>query len=174
MTQILKRRNLSLVSDWLGSGEFSHGDLAIQTGFVKIKSAQVEGHGHNSPLQHSNHSRSSARGYPRLSATEVRGGRCGFRPTHIQRPVRPIKAARDRLEDAGHFGEELLPVYLMLDHTGAGYEAEVVLGEGDYGVYYGGAALGHPTPNIDRIAKEGAISQAGTARQAVRRVVPRS
>ena len=28
---------------------------------------------------------------------------------------------------------------------------------GDYGVYYGGAALGHPTPNIDRMAKEGAM-----------------
>jgi Sulfatase len=31
------------------------------------------------------------------------------------------------------------------------------VGWGDYGVYYGGAALGHPTPNIDRIAKEGAV-----------------
>ena len=30
------------------------------------------------------------------------------------------------------------------------------VGWGDYGVYYGGAALGHPTPNIDRLAKEGA------------------
>ena len=31
------------------------------------------------------------------------------------------------------------------------------VGWGDYGVYYGGAALGHPTPNIDRLAKEGAV-----------------
>jgi hypothetical protein len=31
------------------------------------------------------------------------------------------------------------------------------VGWGDYGVYFGGAALGHPTPNIDRIAKEGAV-----------------
>ena len=31
------------------------------------------------------------------------------------------------------------------------------VGWGDYGAYYGGAALGHPTPNIDRIAKEGAM-----------------
>ena len=31
------------------------------------------------------------------------------------------------------------------------------VGWGDYGVYYGGAALGHPTPNIDRMAKEGAM-----------------
>ncbi len=31
------------------------------------------------------------------------------------------------------------------------------VGWGDYGVYYGGAALGHPTPNIDRMAKEGAV-----------------
>ena len=30
------------------------------------------------------------------------------------------------------------------------------VGWGDYGVYFGGAALGHPTPNIDRLAKEGA------------------
>ena len=28
------------------------------------------------------------------------------------------------------------------------------VGWGDYGVYYGGAALGHPTPNIDRLAKD--------------------
>src|SRR5215472_13144263 len=27
----------------------------------------------------------------------------------------------------------------------------------DFGCYLGGAALGHPTPNIDRIAKEGAM-----------------
>ena len=31
------------------------------------------------------------------------------------------------------------------------------VGWGDYGAYFGGAALGHPTPNIDRIAKEGAM-----------------
>ena len=31
------------------------------------------------------------------------------------------------------------------------------VGWGDFGVYYGGAALGHPTPNIDRLAKEGAV-----------------
>ena len=31
------------------------------------------------------------------------------------------------------------------------------VGWGDYGVYHGGAALGHPTPNIDRMAKEGAM-----------------
>ena len=31
------------------------------------------------------------------------------------------------------------------------------VGWGDYGVYLGGAALGHPTPNIDRLAKEGAM-----------------
>ena len=30
------------------------------------------------------------------------------------------------------------------------------VGWGDYGVYGGGVALGHPTPNIDRMAKEGA------------------
>jgi arylsulfatase A-like enzyme len=31
------------------------------------------------------------------------------------------------------------------------------VGWGDYGAYFGGAALGHPTPNIDRLAKEGAM-----------------
>ena len=31
------------------------------------------------------------------------------------------------------------------------------VGWGDYGAYFGGAALGHPTPNIDRLAKEGAV-----------------
>ena len=31
------------------------------------------------------------------------------------------------------------------------------VGWGDYGAYFGGAALGHPTPNLDRIAKEGAL-----------------
>ena len=30
-------------------------------------------------------------------------------------------------------------------------------GWADFGAYLGGAALGHPTPNIDRIAKEGAM-----------------
>ena len=38
-------------------------------------------------------------------------------------------------------------VMLMTDDTGWG----------DFGVYSGGAALGHPTPNIDRVAKEGAM-----------------
>ena len=27
----------------------------------------------------------------------------------------------------------------------------------DFGFYLGGAALGHPTPNVDRMAKEGAM-----------------
>src|SRR5271157_2994020 len=31
------------------------------------------------------------------------------------------------------------------------------MGWTDLGAYFGGAALGHPTPNIDRIAKEGAL-----------------
>ena len=38
-------------------------------------------------------------------------------------------------------------VMLMTDDTGWG----------DFGCYGGGATLGHPTPNIDRIAKEGAV-----------------
>ena len=39
-------------------------------------------------------------------------------------------------------------VMLMTDDTGWT----------DFGCYIGGAALGHPTPNIDRVAKEGAMS----------------
>jgi arylsulfatase len=39
-------------------------------------------------------------------------------------------------------------VVLMTDDTGWG----------DFGAYTGGgAALGHPTPNVDRIAREGAL-----------------
>ena len=38
-------------------------------------------------------------------------------------------------------------VMLMTDDTGWT----------DFGAYLGGAALGHPTPNIDRVAKEGAM-----------------
>jgi arylsulfatase len=38
-------------------------------------------------------------------------------------------------------------VMLMQDDTGWA----------DFGVYLGGAALGHPTPNVDRLAKEGAM-----------------
>jgi arylsulfatase A-like enzyme len=38
-------------------------------------------------------------------------------------------------------------VVLMTDDTGWG----------DFGAYGGGAALGHPTPNVDRIAKEGGV-----------------
>src|SRR5215470_825533 len=38
-------------------------------------------------------------------------------------------------------------VMLMEDDTGWN----------DFGVYHGGANLGHPTPNIDRLAKEGAM-----------------
>ena len=48
------------------------------------------------------------------------------------------------------------------------------VGWGDYGCYYGGAALGHPTPNIDRMAKEGAMFTAGTARPVAPRAAPRS
>ena len=38
-------------------------------------------------------------------------------------------------------------VMLMTDDTGWG----------DFGAYGGGANLGHPTPNIDRVAREGAV-----------------
>ena len=38
-------------------------------------------------------------------------------------------------------------VMLMTDDTGWG----------DFGAYGGGASLGHPTPNVDRVAREGAV-----------------
>jgi arylsulfatase len=38
-------------------------------------------------------------------------------------------------------------VMLMTDDTGWG----------DFGAYGGGGSLGHPTPNVDRVAKEGAV-----------------
>jgi Sulfatase len=38
-------------------------------------------------------------------------------------------------------------VMLMTDDTGWG----------DFGAYGGGANLGHPTPNVDRVAQEGAV-----------------
>src|SRR5215470_2333704 len=53
-------------------------------------------------------------------------------------------------------------VMLMTDDTGWN----------DFGAYAGGgAALGHPTPNIDRIAKEGALftSWYGQAKHSARR-----
>jgi hypothetical protein len=47
-------------------------------------------------------------------------------------------------------------VMLMTDDTGWN----------DFGAYTGGgAALGHPTPNIDRFAREGALSQVGTGKR---------
>ena len=40
------------------------------------------------------------------------------------------------------------------------------VGWNDFGAYTGGgAALGHPTPNIDRVAKEGALLLIGMAKQ---------
>jgi hypothetical protein len=59
-------------------------------------------------------------------------------------------------------------VMLMTDDTGWN----------DFGAYTGGgAALGHPTPNIDRIAKaqkKERCSRAGTVRRAARLAVPHS
>jgi hypothetical protein len=55
-------------------------------------------------------------------------------------------------------------VMLMTDDTGWN----------DFGAYSGGGAgLGHPTPNIDRIAKEAPSSPTGTARRAARPAAPR-
>ena len=45
--------------------------------------------------------------------------------------------------------QKKLPNVVMLMSDDAGWA--------DFGPYLGGAALGHPTPNIDRIAKEGAM-----------------
>ena len=47
------------------------------------------------------------------------------------------------------FAQKKLPNVVMLMSDDAGWA--------DFGAYLGGAALGHPTPNIDRIAKEGAM-----------------
>ena len=47
-------------------------------------------------------------------------------------------------------------------------------GWGDFGAYPGGGkALGHPTPNIDRVAKEGGHLPVGMVSLAALRVVPR-
>ena len=49
------------------------------------------------------------------------------------------------------------------------------MGWSDFGAYAGGGkALGHPTPNIDRLAKEGRCSPAGTANRVARQGAPRS
>jgi arylsulfatase len=45
--------------------------------------------------------------------------------------------------------QQKLPNVVMLMSDDAGWA--------DFGPYLGGAALGHPTPNIDRLAKEGAM-----------------
>jgi arylsulfatase A-like enzyme len=45
--------------------------------------------------------------------------------------------------------QKKLPNVVMLMCDDAGWA--------DFGPYFGGAALGHPTPNIDRLAKEGAM-----------------
>ena len=45
--------------------------------------------------------------------------------------------------------QKKLPNVVMLMCDDAGWA--------DLGPYFGGAALGHPTPNIDRLAKEGAM-----------------
>ena len=57
-------------------------------------------------------------------------------------------------------------VMLMTDDTGWN----------DFGAYSGGGAgLGHPTPNVDQIANEGAVpSPTGTARRAAPPAAPRS
>jgi arylsulfatase len=56
-------------------------------------------------------------------------------------------------------------VMLMTDDTGWN----------DFGAYSGGgAALGHPTPNIDRIAKEGALFTSWYGQASCTRAAPRS
>jgi hypothetical protein len=56
-------------------------------------------------------------------------------------------------------------VMLMTDDTGWN----------DFGAYSGGwAALGHPTPNIDRIAKEGATFTNWYVKPVAQRAAPRS
>ena len=56
-------------------------------------------------------------------------------------------------------------VMLMTDDTGWN----------DFGAYSGGGkGLGHPTPNVDKIAEEGATFTTGTGRRAAPRAAPRS
>ena len=56
-------------------------------------------------------------------------------------------AAADSPSSSGAAGKKPNILMLMTDDTGWG----------DFGCYGGGANLGHPTPNIDRVAKEGAV-----------------
>ncbi len=61
-------------------------------------------------------------------------------------PVRPARAENAAAAPTG--GKRPNIVMLMTDDTGWN----------DFGCYSGGgAALGHPTPNVDRMAKEGAV-----------------
>ncbi len=55
-------------------------------------------------------------------------------------------------------------VILMTDDTGWN----------DFGAYGGGANLGHPTPNIDKVARKAPSSPVGMARRVAPRAAPRS
>src|SRR5439155_21895174 len=57
------------------------------------------------------------------------------------------QAADSPSSSSGAAGKKPNILMLMTDDTGWG----------DFGCYGGGANLGHPTPNVDRLAKEGAI-----------------
>jgi len=59
----------------------------------------------------------------------------------------PAEAADSPSPSSGAAGKKPNILILMTDDTGWG----------DFGCYGGGANLGHPTPNIDRVAKEGAV-----------------
>ena len=55
-------------------------------------------------------------------------------------------------------------VMLMTDDTGWN----------DFGAYGGGANLGHPTPNVDRVAQEGAVFTSWYGQASCTRAAPRS
>lgn len=59
----------------------------------------------------------------------------------------PAQAADSPSPSSGAAGKKPNILILMTDDTGWN----------DFGCYGGGANLGHPTPNIDRVAKEGAV-----------------
>ena len=61
--------------------------------------------------------------------------------------VGSVAAADSPSPSSGAAGKNPNILILMTDDTGWG----------DFGCYGGGANLGHPTPNIDRVAKEGAV-----------------
>ena len=84
----------------------------------------------------------------------------------FQIPVDALKAQNKLASDEVKVGQKLVVAASSAGpaNTAAGKRPNIVMlmtddtGWNDFGAYTGGgAALGHPTPNVDRIAKEGAL-----------------